>query len=121
MWIQQLLSELHCSSKHSSVLWCDNLSVGALAANLVFHARTKHIKIDVHFVREQVLEGALEVRYVPSADQLADCLTKSLTISQFTYLRSKLGVVELPTRLRGDIKEKGQLVTSVKMTQLEKE
>ena len=57
--------------------------------NLVFHARMKHIEIDVHFVRDQVLKGALEVRHVPSVDQLADCLTKSLTHSQFQHLRTK--------------------------------
>ncbi|TYK13717.1 putative mitochondrial protein [Cucumis melo var. makuwa] len=76
-----------------------------LQPNLVFHARTKHIEIDVHFVRDQVLRSALEVQYIPSSDQLADCLTKPLTNSHFHYLRSKLGVIELPSRLRGNVRE----------------
>lgn len=47
--LQQLLSEM-------GIKWCDNISVGALAANPVFHARTKHIEINVHFVRDQILK-----------------------------------------------------------------
>ncbi|KAA0057477.1 Copia protein [Cucumis melo var. makuwa] len=91
VWITQLLSELSILIHPKPILWCDNISVGALATNPVFHARTKHIEIDVHFVHDQVLCSALEVRYIPSSDQLADCLTKPLTHSHFYYLRSKLG------------------------------
>lgn len=97
------------SSTASPILWCDSMSAGALATNPVFHARTKHIEIDIHFVRDQVLRGALSIRYIPSSDQLADCLTKSLTHTQFYLLRSKLGIVELPVRLRGDIKTTTEL------------
>lgn len=103
IWLQQLLQEIDSPCATAPILWCDNMSAAALATNPVFHARTKHIEIDVHFVRDHVLRGNLSIRYVPSADQIADCLTKSLTHSQFHYLRSKLGVVEIPTRLRGDI------------------
>ncbi|MDV3193954.1 MAG: Ty1/Copia family ribonuclease HI [Sweet potato little leaf phytoplasma] len=87
------------------ILWCDNISARALAANPVFHARTKHIEIDVHFVQDLVLNSQLDVRYIPSADQIVDCLTKPLSHSQFAHLRFKLGVAELPSRLRGDIEE----------------
>ncbi|TYJ96769.1 putative mitochondrial protein [Cucumis melo var. makuwa] len=108
VWLKQLLEELHISQSRKPVLWCDNISVGALATNPVFHARTKHIEIDVHFIRDQVLRGVLEVRYVPSTNQLADCLTKSLTHSQFQLLRSKLGVICVPARLRGDVRSKDE-------------
>lgn len=52
VWIQQLLSELQISISPPHVLWCDNKSAMALASNPVFHARTKHIEIDYHFIRE---------------------------------------------------------------------
>ena len=59
------------------------MSAGALATNPVYHARTKHIEIDIHFVRDKVLQRELEVRYVPSCDQVADCLTKALSSHRF--------------------------------------
>ena len=40
---------------HSPILWCDNIGVGSLASNPMFHAKTTHIEIDIHFVREKVI------------------------------------------------------------------
>jgi hypothetical protein len=58
-----------------------------LSSNPVFRARTKHIEIDFHFVREKVALGALDVRFISTADQLADVFTKpatQLTLSRFS-------------------------------------
>lgn len=63
----QLVTELGFSSMTTPVIWCDNISASALAVNPVFHARTKHIEIYVHFIRDHILRGALEIRYVPSS------------------------------------------------------
>ncbi|MDV3146696.1 MAG: reverse transcriptase domain-containing protein, partial [Sweet potato little leaf phytoplasma] len=60
-WLRQLLYEIGVPIRTKPVLWCDNMSAGALATNPVFHACTKHIEIDVHFVRDQVLRGDLTV------------------------------------------------------------
>jgi hypothetical protein len=60
------------------------------------HARSKHIEIDVHYIRDQVLQDQIEIAYVPTADQIADCLTKPLTHSRFHFLRDKLGVTPAP-------------------------
>ncbi|KAM0992752.1 hypothetical protein ACFX2A_008619 [Malus domestica] len=73
-------------------LWCDNLSAISLASNPVFHARTKHIELDYHYIRELVLANLLKVQYVCSQDQLADIHTKSLSKSRFLYLQSKLAL-----------------------------
>jgi hypothetical protein len=54
MWVQTLLSELGVSHHPVAYLWCDNLGATYLSANPVFHARTKHIEVDYHFVRERV-------------------------------------------------------------------
>ena len=55
-WLHSLFSELGISLVNTPVIWCDNQGVGALAANPVFHSRMNHIEVDVHYVREQVLD-----------------------------------------------------------------
>jgi hypothetical protein len=50
IWVQTLLKELGVSQTRSAVLWCDNIGATYLSANPVFHAGTKHIEIDYHFV-----------------------------------------------------------------------
>jgi hypothetical protein len=54
-----------------------------LSANLVFHARTKHIEINFHFVREKVVDKLLDVRFISSKDQLVDGFTKALSVRSF--------------------------------------
>ena len=72
IWVDSLLKELGVVQQRTPILWCDNLGATYLTANPVFHARTKHIEIDFHFVRERVATGALEVRFISTDDQLAD-------------------------------------------------
>lgn len=57
IWVQVLLKELKLFTPPAAVLRCDNLGVTYLSANLVFHARTKHIEVDYHFVRERVVRS----------------------------------------------------------------
>ena len=67
-WIQSLLCELGIFLRSSPTLWCDNIGATYLTANPVFHARTKHIKIDLHFVREKVASSCLLVRFLSMKD-----------------------------------------------------
>ena len=90
-WIQSLLSEIHLPLNSSPNLWCDN--IGATATNLVFHARTKHIEIDFHFVREQVAAKNLKISFIKGEDQVADILTKPLATDCFQRLKFNLNVV----------------------------
>ncbi|GKE43279.1 gag/pol polyprotein [Tanacetum coccineum] len=52
-WLQALFNELGIRSSSTLILWCDNLGATYLSANPIFHARTKHVEIDYHFVREK--------------------------------------------------------------------
>ncbi|KAK6144629.1 hypothetical protein DH2020_021449 [Rehmannia glutinosa] len=99
-WIRSLLNELSLLPECSPILWCDNIGATYLTANPVFHARTKHIEVDVHFVREKVAKGELSIRFISTVDQLADIMTKSLVRPRFVTLRSKL-VVHDPASLEG--------------------
>lgn len=94
IWLHSLCKELNLPYKPSSQLWCDNQSAIALAFNPVFHARTKHIEVDVHFIREKVLAKQIEVGYVSSEDQIADIFTKPLSEKRFVFLRKRLKLVE---------------------------
>jgi histone deacetylase 1/2 len=93
MWVEYLLKELGVSQQRTPVLWCDNLGATYLTANPVFHARTKHIEIDFHFVRERVAAGALQVRFISSDDQLADVFTKPATRQMLDRFKTNLNLV----------------------------
>lgn len=82
------------------------MSATALASNPVIHARSKHIELNNHFVQDHILSKSLDVRYVPSLDQTADCLTKPLSHTRFQFLRDKLGVFKSSqSSLWGDVKQ----------------
>ncbi|GAU19342.1 hypothetical protein TSUD_336290 [Trifolium subterraneum] len=91
LWIQSLLQELQVPF-HTPTLLCDNLSAVALSHNPVLHSRTKHMELDIHFVRERVISKQLHVLHVPAMDQLADPLTKPLSPSNYGVIRTKLKV-----------------------------
>ena len=78
--VQTLLRELGVKSPKAAQLWCDNIGATYLSANPVLHARTMHIEVDFHFVRERVAQGLLDVRFVSTKDQLADGFTKALPV-----------------------------------------
>jgi hypothetical protein len=92
MWIQILLKEIGILCPSQARLWRDNLGAKYLASNSVFHGRVKHIKIDYHFVRERVVNGLLQIDYVPSENQVADGFTKPLAVRDFENFKYNLNL-----------------------------
>ncbi|CAI0453850.1 unnamed protein product [Linum tenue] len=106
IWIQNLLAELHYSLPAAPTLYCDNLGAVNFSSNPVFHSRMKHLALDYHFVRQLVNSRQLLVRYLPTASQLADLLTKALPVTRFRLLGCKIGLADAASILRGRIREK---------------
>ncbi|KAJ4746261.1 Gag/pol [Rhynchospora pubera] len=96
VWIQYILKELHQSLPQPPLLWCDNIGATYLASNPMFNARTKHVEIDFHFIRERVVAKQLVIKFLCSKDQIADGLTKGLTVARFLEIRNKLMVCSPP-------------------------
>ena len=76
--VTKLLADLGQSVHDAVVIYCDNISSIMLANNPVYHARTKHIEVHYHFVREKVLAGEVDLVYVSTEEQVAGILTKTL-------------------------------------------
>ena len=89
-WLCTLFKELKLFLPHVPILWCDNNSAIALTSNPVFHSRTKHIKVDYHYVRGCVLRSTLGVKFIFGHDNFANIFTKPLPGPHFLVLHSKL-------------------------------
>jgi hypothetical protein len=94
MWLQGFLKQLNPTYEGlgATIIYGDNQGAIALAKNPQFHARTKHIDIQHHFVREKVAEGRVRLKYIHTSQQVADGLTKSLPKDRFMVFRKAVGV-----------------------------
>ncbi|WVZ80644.1 hypothetical protein U9M48_028103 [Paspalum notatum var. saurae] len=93
LWMRQILRDFGCEFSKIPLL-CDNESAVKLANNPVQHARTKHIDICHHFLRDHKAKGDIAIHHVSSENQLADIFTKPLDESRFCDLRSELNILD---------------------------
>lgn len=102
-WVRQLLHELLHPPPRATIVYCDNISQSYLACNPVQYQRTKHIEIDLHFVRDRVALGEARVLHVPSISQFTNLFTKGLPSHVFHEFHSSLNVLPngVPAEGRG--------------------
>ena len=98
VWIRSLLNLLGFEQNTPSCIYCNNVGSNILTRDPSFHVRTKHIDIQHHYIRECVEAGDISYAYIPTCDNLADCLTKPLMRPQFQGLTACMGMSgNLPT------------------------
>ena len=95
LWLSRLLGELLGKEVDVVELKVDSKSALALAKNPVFHDRSKHIRIKYHFIRDCLEDGSIKASHIPTTDQLADILTKSLGKAKFQEMRRRIGLEQI--------------------------
>lgn len=95
IWLKRMLRTLGVRHDQPMLVRCDSKSAIHIATNPVFHERTKHIELDCHFVRDEVLTRNIQLSHVDTQSQLADIFTKPIGRDDFWHFRFKLGIHNL--------------------------
>jgi hypothetical protein len=95
LWLIRLLGDLLDRDTGAVELRVDNKFALALAKNLIFYERSKHIRVRYHFIRCCLEEGSFKACYINIKDQLADLLTKPLGRIKFLELCFRIRMIQL--------------------------
>ena len=93
VWLRKLMSHLFDLQLHVTCIFYNNHSCVKLSENPVFHDKSKHIKIEYHYIKDMVQRGVVKLMYVATDKQIANVLTKPLTRVKFEYCRERIGVI----------------------------
>src|SRR5438270_13820971 len=91
IWLRELASDLGLHQSSVTVK-CDSQSAICLAKNQVFHARTKHIEVRYHRIRDWLNSGEVEVKKVHTDENASDFMTKPVTAEKFKHCLSLLNL-----------------------------
>ncbi|XP_071581750.1 uncharacterized protein [Temnothorax nylanderi] len=92
VYFVQFLKELGLGDFATVILYNDNIGAAHLAQNLIHHARSKHVDIRCHFIREALSRGTIQLEYLPTEEMAADMLTKALSSPKDEGCRESLGI-----------------------------
>lgn len=93
VWLKMIMEELG-HEQENIPLFCDSQSALYLARNPAFHSKSKHIRVQYHFVREKVEEGTVDMQKIHTTDNLADFMTKTVNTDKFIWCRTFSGLIE---------------------------
>jgi len=103
IWLRGLLGELGFPQVEPTPLHADNTSVIQIAANPVFHERTKHIEVDCHSIHETYDARVISLPHISTTLQIADVFTKALSKHRHHFLVDKLMLLDHITSISGGI------------------
>ncbi len=92
------------------VIYCDNMGSILLTNNPVYHARTKHIEVYYHFIREKVLAKEIDLIHVSIEDQIVDIFTKALGINKLRKFTKMFGVLKVDLSLKGNVENSSSTI-----------
>ena len=95
IWLRNLLSEIFGPITHAIPIMSDNQSTIALAKDDCFHARTKHIDIQYHFIHYVIEEGKICLTYCPTKNMTADIFTKALPLMKAKHFAASRGLAKV--------------------------
>jgi hypothetical protein len=102
VWLRRLLQDVGKEQKEPTMIKCDNQSSINLEKNIIFHARTKHVEAQFHFVREKLQSNEIALMYYNTSENDVDIFTKPLGKIKFELFREMLGVEVNPFSIKGE-------------------
>ncbi|KAJ9540982.1 hypothetical protein OSB04_027488 [Centaurea solstitialis] len=115
LWLRNQLQDYDIQLSKIPI-YCDNTSAIVIANNPVLHSKTKHIEVRYHFIRDHVMNGDIELHFVPTEYQLADLFTKPLDVTRFNMLISELGIMAATTSTSLDAQLSSEATTLMTAT-----
>ena len=95
-WLRNMLSEMGLPLTSPLVIFEDNQGCISYGTPRINQWTMKHIDLKYHFLKGEISRGIIEMRRVPSAENLADIFTKALAKIKFRELRERLNINPVP-------------------------